>query len=158
MKLTIVKADNLVIVDELALSFDLTPYKLPANFWALQWFKNGGEIEYTDKPNEVIKDLSRYQGIIEKHAKLKAEAEAPPPEPTEAEKYAALIIERDSRLAATDWLILRHTDEASLDNGYSLNPDEYRSVLAYRKALRDLPQNSPTSSVWVWPPLPTILE
>ena len=38
MRLTIVKDDNLVIVDKRAIRFDLAPYDLPEKFHALQWY------------------------------------------------------------------------------------------------------------------------
>ena len=68
MQLTIVKEDNIILVDGLEQSFDLSGYSLPENLWALQWQNTAGEIEYTDKNNEKINVLPDWtKPIIEKH-------------------------------------------------------------------------------------------
>ena len=47
MKVTIVKEDNAVHVDNEPLNLDLSGVNFPANFWALQWNGSSGHIEYT---------------------------------------------------------------------------------------------------------------
>lgn len=74
MQLTIVKADNLVLVDRQAQTFDLLGYSLPETLWALQWQETSGEIEYTDKNNEKIDALPDWtKPIIEEHKRLAEE-------------------------------------------------------------------------------------
>ena len=74
-QLTIVVADSLVIVDGYGL---MMPINLPSTVHAVQWCNGQGEIEYNDgKPNEVISTLKPYKKIIEKHRRLKEEAEKP---------------------------------------------------------------------------------
>lgn len=74
MQLTIVKEDNIVLVDGMAQSFDLSGYSLPENFWALQWKDNAGEIEYTDKENKKIDAVPVWvNSIIEEHKRLTEE-------------------------------------------------------------------------------------
>jgi hypothetical protein len=51
---------------------------------------------------------------------------------------------RDGAISDTDWLVIRHRDEVEIGAGTSLTADQYRSLQAYRKALRDLP----TSAGW----------
>jgi len=46
---------------------------------------------------------------------------------------------RDAALSATDWLIARHQDETFAGRGTTLTADQFDELLAYRKALRDLP-------------------
>ena len=64
MQLTIVKSDNLVLIDNQAQTFDLSGYALPENLWALQWQNTSGEIEYTDKNNETIDVLPDWTTLI----------------------------------------------------------------------------------------------
>lgn len=71
MKLTIVKEDNIILVDGLAQSFDLSGYSLPENLWALQWQYKAGEIEYTDENNETIDSLPDWtNAVVEEHKRL----------------------------------------------------------------------------------------
>lgn len=73
MQLTIVKEDNLVLVDRQAQMFDLSCYSLPETLWALQWKETSGEIEYTDKNNEKIIALPDWTTPIIANHKLLAE-------------------------------------------------------------------------------------
>lgn len=61
-----------------------------------------------------------------------------------AEAWAALRAERDRRLAASDWVTLRNLETAEPV------PPEW---LAYRQALRDLPETIEDPSGVVWPEL-----
>lgn len=47
--------------------------------------------------------------------------------------------ERNMKLAATDWIVLRHKDELDAGNQTTLTSDQYIDHLSYRKALRDFP-------------------
>jgi Phage tail assembly chaperone protein len=47
--------------------------------------------------------------------------------------------DRDAVLSATDWLIARHQDETFAGGDRTLTDDQLAGLLAYRKALRDLP-------------------
>lgn len=74
MRLTIVKEDNLVLIDRQVQTFDLSGYELPESFWALQWQETSGEIEYTDKNNEKIDVLPDWTKlIIAEHQRLTEE-------------------------------------------------------------------------------------
>ena len=48
--------------------------------------------------------------------------------------------ERDAALSATDWLVTRHQNETLAGHGTTLNAEQAGALLAYRKALRDLPR------------------
>ena len=48
---TVVPADNLIIVDGKALVF---PFDAPANMHALQWRGDTGHTEWTDGPNQPL--------------------------------------------------------------------------------------------------------
>jgi hypothetical protein len=81
MRLTIIKSDNLVLVEEQPNVIDCSD--LPEEFHALQWYGAWGEVEFeTDfnpvdengnptnagpfkKPNERITDLAPYQKYID---------------------------------------------------------------------------------------------
>lgn len=85
MIVTIVRDDNVVIVDREAHTVDCS--SLPADFHALQWDGQRGEIEYralrcehcgvrSKKGNEIISDLSQYQLYVDAwHAAKAAELE-----------------------------------------------------------------------------------
>ena len=76
------------------------------------------------------------------------------PAPTEAELFQQLRVERDQRLAATDYLLMPD---------YPISDDQRAVVQAYRQALRDLPAQS--GAPWdgggeatPWPELPNVLQ
>lgn len=73
MIVTIVKPDNLVIIDKIRKIIDLTNYELPNDFWALHWYENNGDIEYVGK-NEIIDSLPEWtNAIITEHHRLTEE-------------------------------------------------------------------------------------
>ena len=159
MRVTIVKDDNLVIIEKRPIRFDLSPYGLPKKFHALQWDNDFGEEEYNDgTTNKSIGDLSRYQPIIDEYMRLQ-EIEDNPPPPTESEKYASLINQRNSYLNQTDWLAIRHTDQTVSPDiePTSLNDDQFKKLLVWRQELRELSDRYKTSGEWQWPDHPDFM-
>jgi hypothetical protein len=76
VRVTIIKADDMVYVDGLALSVDCS--MLPDGFHALQWYDSWGEIETNvggQHANQKIDDLSPYQFLIDAHAAKKIKLE-----------------------------------------------------------------------------------
>lgn len=61
---------------------------------------------------------------------------------------------RNNRLDKTDWMITRHTDEELLGDGTSLTDKEFKALLLYRKALRDMKF---VGEKTVWPDKPSFL-
>lgn len=79
MKLTILNPDNMVIVDDVAHTIDLTAHNLDSNIHAIQFDTTAGEVEYRDDtPNTAISNIDQYQAIIDEHAAL-VQLLAPPP-------------------------------------------------------------------------------
>ncbi len=63
MNITIIKEDNVVVVDGEALNF---PLDLEEYIWAVQWNGTTGEIEFSDgTPNQEITDFTRFQYLID---------------------------------------------------------------------------------------------
>lgn len=156
-RLTIVKDDNLVRIDHRSLRFDLSPYRLPDNFHALQWYEDRGEMEFNDGThNERITDITIFQPIIDEFTRL-AETGDNPPAPTEEEKYANLVSQRDSYLGQTDWFIIRHSEQKRIKQAISLEDDVVSELLVWRQELRDLPETYNNSEDWEWPDPPDFL-
>lgn len=65
MKLTIIKEDNMVLVDGKALELDLSTITFPENFWALQWNSSSGHIEYNSPmiQNNEITSLPDWANV-----------------------------------------------------------------------------------------------
>ena len=79
MKLTIVKEDNVVHVDNQALELDLSTITFPENFWALQWNGSSGHIEYNSPmvQNDEITTLPEWANAsVTKWQTRKTEIEA----------------------------------------------------------------------------------
>jgi hypothetical protein len=81
MRVTIIADDAAVYVDGLALwPIDLTG--LSSDIHAVQWYDTWGEVEYRSdangerQQNARITDLSPYQVFIDRHAVVKAAADA----------------------------------------------------------------------------------
>ena len=84
MRLTIIPSDNMVYVDGEPLQVSGLPELYPTTH-AVQWYGNGGEVEFIQvfgepaTPNQIITDISAYQSAIdlwntEKAAKIAAQA------------------------------------------------------------------------------------
>lgn len=71
------------------------------------------------------------------------------PEPTDEEVAEQVRIERDSKLAATDYLMMPD---------YPLPEEDRATVVAYRQALRDVPTQEGFPCEVVWPSEPKILK
>jgi hypothetical protein len=79
MKLTIIKEDNMVLVDNHGLEIDLSTITFPENFWALQWNGSSGHIEYNSPmvQNDEITALPEWANAsVTKWQTRKTEIEA----------------------------------------------------------------------------------
>lgn len=75
MRVTIIRDDNLIIVDGRALTVDLTD--LPADLHAVQWSGTAGHVERQGMPNQTIDSLGDYQTWISRWNIAVAAADAP---------------------------------------------------------------------------------
>lgn len=160
-RVTVVPADRLIIVNGEALQFD---YPAPANLHAVQWDGEQGHMEWTDDYNMALgpllydEEVAPYVHLWEaEKARLTAEAEAAEVARlaeynSESARYARLRVERDRRVAATDYLVMPD---------YPLDDEVRAAVSAYRQALRDLPAQA--GAPWdgggeatPWPDMPAV--
>ena len=80
MKLTIVPADKMIIVDGVPVRVPDAAY--PAGVHAIQWYGDKGEIEYTNAPgepkplNKAITDVTPYLPLVEAWKVEKARQDA----------------------------------------------------------------------------------
>lgn len=139
MRLTIINADKTVYLNGKA-HFNIDLSFLPNNLHAFQWRNSTGEIEWKDKPNDIVDSLPSWaeQAIslwnIKEEEELLSESNLNNNLSTE-EKLASIREERDIRLAYTDWTQLLDVQ--------ALHGEEWRlSWSKYRQALRDLPNQS----------------
>ena len=70
--------------------------------------------------------------------------------------------ERDRRLAESTWIVERHRDQLASGGETTLTDAGYQNWLAYRQALRDLPQQpgfpwtGPDDPACPWPVMPVL--
>lgn len=159
---TVVPADNLIIVDGKALVF---PFDAPANLHALQWRVDSGHIEWTDALNkpltmedyddQVAPFVTLWQDEKARIDQAVAESEAArlAEYNSETARFERLRAERDRRLTATDYLLMQD---------YPLDNTRKEAVRLYRQALRDLP--SQEGAPWdgggketPWPAAPDVV-
>lgn len=156
---TVVPADNLIIVDGKALVF---PFAVPANMHAMQWRGDTGHTEWAGGPNKPL-TTEDYDDQVAPFVKLwqdekarleqaaaDAEAARLAEYNSEEARFERLRSERDQRLAATDYLLMPD---------YPLSDDQRTILQVYRQALRDLP--SQEGAPWdggaedtPWPEIP----
>ncbi|TDG03706.1 phage tail protein [Paraburkholderia guartelaensis] len=65
-----------------------------------------------------------------------------PPAPTGDALAELQRAARNAAITATDWIVARHQDELALGGATTLTAEQYATLLAYRKTLRDLPDAS----------------
>jgi hypothetical protein len=61
--------------------------------------------------------------------------------------------ERDSKLIASDWLVIRHRDQLANSESTTITNEQYLALLTYRKALRDFPTIADYNNL-VYPTMP----
>lgn len=170
---TVVPSDRLIIVGGIPLQFD---FSAPENMHALQWHEGSGHIEWTDDinhpltPADYAEDVAPFVALWEaEKARLDEEASAAEAvrlaEYNSEESRAARIrAERDRRINATTWLVERHKEQVAEGITATLTDEEYSGLLAYRQALRDLPQQlgfpweGPDDPACPWPVKPQELQ
>ncbi|EGY24603.1 hypothetical protein DA2_3219 [Desulfovibrio sp. A2] len=92
MRLTIIRDDNVVIVDGRALAVDLAG--LPDNLHAVQWDGQAGHVEFNDgTPNEKLEDISAWQSVVDAWGAARQAEDAPSPELNLEEAKAAKLAE-----------------------------------------------------------------
>ena len=147
MQLTIVPSDKQIIKDGIGvkeIQQDLS--WIPSNVHAVHWDDTSGEIEYTDKDNEVISEIGIYSQAVTDHAneiKRLEDLEAAIP-------WTDLFKQRrNDLLLCCDWT--QGTDAP-------ITAEKKEEWKVYRQKLRDLPANitanpkdlfkSPVHSEW----------
>ncbi len=137
MKVTIIKPDGFVSKDGVGVD-GLSLSSLPADTLAVQWdgTKSEGELEKTDLSGTTITDFTPWQSALTEYDAAYVDLSST----TDAESL--LRIERDRRLAESDWMGLS-------DNTM---PTAWKT---YRQSLRDLPANTSDFSNPTWPTEPT---
>lgn len=118
---------------------------LDSTIHAVQWYGDRGEVEYSDR-NEEITDFSQFDEVMkDRQAEIDRLAqEALDNEPSEEEKVR---IERNELLSSTDWIVVKH-----VDLGQSV-PQEWSE---YRQALRDITEQAEFPDNVDWPTEPTV--
>jgi len=121
---------------------------LESSIHAVQWYGDHGEVEYSDR-NEEITDFSDFDAILtDRQAEIdrqdeEAVQEALENEPSEEEKDRA---QRDSLLEETDWIVIKY-----MDMGQSV-PEDWSN---YRQDLRDITLQDGFPGNVTWPEEPT---
>jgi len=131
MRLTIIKDDNCVVKDSVAVNVTDVSY-VPANVHAVQWYDSKGEVEYNDgTANLEITELGIYaQASTDHQAALDAEAaslKAAEDAINWTENFKSV---RNEKLKNSDWTRL---------DDITLTSDKKTAWATYRQALRDLP-------------------
>lgn len=171
---TVVPSDHLIFVDGFALRFG---FPAPENMHALQWHEGSGHIEWKDDinhpltPDDYEADVAPFVALWEAE-KARLDEEAAGAEAARIAEYnspearaARIRAERDRRIDATTWLVERHKEQVAEGITATLTDEEYSGLLAYRQALRDLPQqqgfpwHGDVNALDVpWPLMPTFLQ
>jgi len=119
-----------------------------------EFVKDGGAWKGTiANPIDLLSGAS-ISGFTEVTVKLNASPDALK---TLREKtLEAIIVERDSILADTDFLVVRHRDQLDTGTPTTLSAEQYAELLTYRQTLRDFPTTVDFDNV-VWPTPPSFL-
>lgn len=92
---------------------------------------------WCNKNNAMIVDQCDYYEAV------------PIPEPTVQELASSVRSQRDTKLSATDYLVVPD---------YPISPEDLEAVKAYRQALRDIPEQSGFPKNVQWPVEPQFLS
>ena len=138
---SIIVADGLVIVDGEALE---AAYAYPEAVRAVQWRNGVGHVEFDDgRPN--LEFMAEGDDVGDTYREY---------------MLPGIRAFERARLAACAWLVERHRDQLASCGETTLTDAGYLNWLAYRQALRDLPQQpgfpweGPDDPVCPWPAEP----
>ena len=92
---------------------------------------------WCNKNNAMIVDQGDYYEAV------------PIPEPTVQELASSVRSQRDTKLSATDYLVVPD---------YPISPEDLEAVKVYRQALRDIPEQSGFPKNVQWPVEPQFLS
>lgn len=155
MKITIIPIDGAVYVDGMSYS-NLVWLDTPSNVHAVQWNGTNGWIEYNDgQINETIYALPAWTDLALdawNSANIKNQSknqEDPYVNLTFEQKMTLVRIERDKRIAASDW-----TQADDVKRSHST--DWTLLWESYRQSLRDLPNLVTVENIYniPWPSPP----
>ncbi|MHA3117238.1 hypothetical protein E0H86_07080 [Acinetobacter sp. ANC 4635] len=76
------------------------------------------------------------------------------PIPTSADPALQVRVKRDALLIDSQWLVQRHRDQIEVSEPTTLTTDQYKALLTYRQALRDVPTQIGFPDNIVWPSYP----
>lgn len=106
--------------------------------------------EIPDDAKEISEEL--YQTIIANPERGKVRShdaeglptliDPPVYKPTRADLETTERLWRDEQVSATEWLVTRHRDEQDMQLTTTLTAEQFATLLVFRQALRDWPQDS----------------
>lgn len=76
------------------------------------------------------------------------------PQPTTDQLSTQARNKRDQLLSDTQWLVQRHRDQIEVAEPTTLTADQYKALLTYRQALRDVPTQSGFPDNIIFPKYP----
>lgn len=98
-------------------------------------------VEITTDEHQALLAAQSGGKIIASDADGKPVAVDPPP-PTTAERATTMRAQRDKLMDSTQWLVARHRDQVDGGMPTTLTAEQYKGLLAFRQALRDLPEQN----------------
>ena len=147
--------DKWIAVDGVTVEFPdgFALIKEHKGLWALHWKDGKGEYQFDNPPSNHFFNASRYNEFVAPYvaqweaekARQEAEFEAEWNKPENVEARARE--RRNALLAETDYILMPD---------YPLTEEQRATWMAYRQALRDLPEQSGWPRNIVWPEKPSL--
>ena len=157
-RLTIVPDDNLVVVDDSFIRFNLKPFNLPKALHAVQWLNGRGHVEWKNGTrNQTLKHLTTYHPIIKSHAQEKAKQAAAKIKNLE-QQWQDIRMERDSKIRQLAFEPLRYQREKRKGLPTTRTPQQLRELDDYVISLCNVPSNYDHPSKIVWPKPPEFVK
>ena len=127
MQVTIVREDNLVVVDGRAIhGIDMTG--LPDNLHAVQWDGTAGHEEWTDRHNTDLDDIAKYQTIIDRWQAAADEIDNPPP-PTRDEALQQMLGQIDLEASTRNHLdFIYDKGDGTVSHHYEADDNSIQAV------------------------------
>ena len=97
---------------------------------------------YCNRNGKVIEDKGDYLEAVN------------PPEPTDEQKASEARAERDRRIDAIRWRIERYQTQEAAGLETTDTAEQYKAILIYVQALRDVPEQAGFPEAIEWPEEP----
>lgn len=152
---TVMVEDNWIAVDGVTVWFRNKINLIAGHekLWALHWKDGKGEYQFDDPPKNFFFKSNKYEQFVQPYVDQWAKEKQEQRDEARAEWYKPENVE--ARARETRNVLLEETDYILMPD-YPITEEQREAWIAYRQALRDLPEQEGWPTDIIWPEKPSL--